>query len=183
MSMAHLHVLDTESGQWMPATSAGLPVQVSSGASAAREIDWSYAAESGGINDTSDVTLAADPGANNVIYLTALQLMNSDASVSTEVVIKSGSTVLWRIMLEAGMLTPISVMFPQPLRSDVSTALTAACITTAAEVYVNAQGYSAVDVNITAAEYGTLDKEVYDREGNAVADRDGSFVVINEDHI
>ena len=184
MSMAHLHVLDTESGRWLPATSAGLPVQVSSGASSAREIDWSYAAGSGGITDTNDVTLTADPGDGNVVYCTGLQLMNSDASVSTEVVIKSGSTVLWRIPLEAGMLTPVCITFPQPIRTASSTALTAACITTGSETYINAQGYSSRDVTIVADEQGTPDLlEVYSRTSDPVADRNGNFVVVNTDHV
>ena len=109
---------------------------------------WQYAAGSGGIADTSDVTLAAAPAAGQRNYLCALQIFNADATVNTEVVIKDGSTVLWRMMFPAGRVAstqfeqPSSFVFPAAIRQPTAaTALTAAAITTSGEVYINAQGY------------------------------------------
>lgn len=150
MSKAHLHLLDTATGSWVPATGNAVgAIGGGGGASAESAINsWTYAAASGGITDTSDVTLAAAPGAGMVNYLTDLQLANSDASVGTEVVIKSGSTVLWRTFMPAGRpaaltgIPPISFHFSRPLRAETNTALTAAAVTTSAEVYINAQGFT-----------------------------------------
>lgn len=109
---------------------------------------WSYAAASGGITDTSDVTLAAAPTNGRRNYLCALQVFNADPTVNTELVIKDGSTVLWRMMLPAGRVAstqfaqPTSISFPVAIRQPTAeTALTAAAVTTSGEVYVNAQGY------------------------------------------
>lgn len=109
---------------------------------------WHYAAASGGITDTSDVTLAAAPTNGQRNYLTALQITNKDATVGTEVVIKDGSTVLWRIYMQPGTpaslsgLVPVSFVFPTAIRQPTAgVALTAAAITTSGEVYINAQGY------------------------------------------
>lgn len=109
---------------------------------------WSYAAASAGITDTSDVTLAAAPTNGLRNYLTALQITNKDVSAGTEVVIKDGSTVLWRMFIQPGSpaslsgLPPTSFTFPTAIRQPTAeTALTAACITTSSETYINAQGY------------------------------------------
>ena len=109
---------------------------------------WQYAAGSGGIADTSDVTLAASPGAGRRNYLCALQILNTDATVGTEVVIKDGSTILWRGYAQhsvAAVSQPgmVSIVFPVALRQPTTaTALTAACITTSTQTYINAQGYT-----------------------------------------
>jgi hypothetical protein len=109
---------------------------------------WHYAAASGGIADTADVTLAAAPTNSQRNYLTALQITNKDVSVGTDVVIKDGSTVLWRIYIQPGTpaslsgLVPVSFTFPTAIRQPTAgVALTAACITTSSETYINAQGY------------------------------------------
>ena len=64
-------------------------------------------------------------------------------------------------------------MFPQPLRADNNTALTAAAITTAAEVYLNAQGYTDADATRVDAEYGTDAVELYTVDGARVMAADG----------
>lgn len=109
---------------------------------------WSYAAGSGGITDTNDVTLAAAPSNSQRNYLCALQLFNADPTVNTEVVIKDGSTVLWRVMVPAGIVAstqfaqPFGIVFPLALRQPTAgTALTAAAITNSSVLYINAQGY------------------------------------------
>lgn len=185
MSRAHLHVLDPASGSWVPATGNGVGVigGGGGGSSAASSVDsWSYAAASGGINDTSDVTLVAAPGAGNVNYLTDVQLTNSDATVGTEFVIKSGSTILFRTFLPAGRpahdtgTMPVAFHFSRPLRADINTALTAAAITTSAEVYINAQGFT--DISEIAAEGAVSNVvEIFTANGDSLTDQGSNQLV------
>ena len=135
---------------------------------------WSYAAASGGITDTADVTLIAAGGAGMSNYLTSLQVMNSSAT-ATEVVIKSGSTVLWRVKVGALMLGPVGIDFLRPLIGANNTALTAACITNATVTYVNAQGYTDVSIAGLNAEQ-TRNIEVFDQAGAQVFDQAGNPV-------
>ena len=105
------------------------------------ENEWQYAASSGGITNTSDVVLAGAQGANIKNYLTGLSIANANAT-ATEVVVKDGSTVIWRMYLAAN--APIqNIKFTTPLQSTANTALNVACITTGSQTYVNAQGYKA----------------------------------------
>jgi hypothetical protein len=105
------------------------------------ELEWSYAAASGGIVNTTDVVLAAAAGAGLRRYITSLTMSNNSAT-ATEVVLKDGSTVIWRGHLPANAVN-VAVSFENPLRTTANTALNFACITTAAAVYVNAQGFIA----------------------------------------
>jgi hypothetical protein len=106
------------------------------------EQDWSYAAASGGIVNTSDVPIKGAAAAGIRNYLTALTLSNPSAT-ATEVVVKDGaSTVIWRGHCPANA-PAFAVPLPSPLRGTAATALNVACITTGAAVYVNAQGYTA----------------------------------------
>ena len=153
------------------------------GDSAASAVDsWSYAAASGGITDTSDVTLAAAPGAGYANYLTDLQLHNSDAAVATEVVVKSDSTVLWRMFLPIGRpmtLTPtmpVSVHFSRPLRAAENTALTVAAITTSAEVYVNAQGFIGRSEAYVEGEASNV-VELFTANGDQLTDDAGNQII------
>jgi hypothetical protein len=107
------------------------------------EAEWSYAAAAGGIVNTADNALAAAAGAGLRNYLTSIQIKNSHASVATEVVIKDGSTVIWRENFPANMSLGEGIVFPSPLKSSANAALNVACVTTGAAVYVNAQGYVA----------------------------------------
>jgi len=106
------------------------------------ENEWQYAAQSGGITNTSDVALVAAQGAGIKNYLTGLSVANANATAS-EIVIKDGaSTVIWRMYLAAN--APIqSIKFVTPLQSSANTALNVACITTGTQTYVSAQGYKA----------------------------------------
>ena len=105
------------------------------------ENEWQYAAASGGITNTSDVVLAVAQGANIKNYLTGLSIANANATAS-EVVVKDGSTVIWRMYLAAN--APIqNIKFITPLQSTANTALNVACITTGTQTYINAQGYKA----------------------------------------
>lgn len=104
------------------------------------ELDWSYAPASA-ITNTTDVALkGATASIKN--YLTCIQMINTSAT-ATEVVIKDGTTVIWRGYLGANMTSMIDIQFPTPLKTTANTALNFACITTGANVYVNAQGYQA----------------------------------------
>jgi hypothetical protein len=102
--------------------------------------DWSYAAASGGIVNTSDNALRAAQGTDKKNVLISIQLQNTHASTGTEVVIKDGSTIIWRCELPAVMKTPADIKFIPPLRASANAALNVACLTTASKVYVNAQG-------------------------------------------
>jgi hypothetical protein len=105
------------------------------------ENEWQYAAASGGITNTSDNVLIAAAGAGIKNYLTGLSVANASAT-ATEIVVKDGSTVIWRGYLAANAaLNKIS--FQTALQSTANTALNVACITTGTQTYVNAQGYKA----------------------------------------
>lgn len=105
------------------------------------ENEWQYAAASGGITDTANVVLAVAQGANIKNYLTGLSIANANAT-ATEVVVKDGSTVIWRMYLAAN--APIqNIKFITPLQSTANTALNVACITTGTQTYISAQGYKA----------------------------------------
>lgn len=104
------------------------------------EADWSYTGAA--VTNTTDVVLAAAAGAGIRRYVTAIQLKNTNAT-ATEVVIKDGATVIWRLLLPANMATADTIAFPSPLKSTANAALNFACITTGASVYVAAQGYTA----------------------------------------
>jgi hypothetical protein len=106
------------------------------------ELEWSYAAASGGIVNTTDVVLAAAAGAGLRRYITSIQLKNTSAT-ATEVVLKDGSTVIWRGHVSASMAGIEQIIFSNPLKTSANAALNVACITTAAAVYVDAQGYTA----------------------------------------
>lgn len=106
------------------------------------ELEWSYAAASGGITNTTDVALVSAGGAGLRRYITSIQLKNANAT-ATEVVLKDGTTVIWRGHVSASMGSTEEIIFSNPLKTTANTALNFACITTGAQVYVNAQGYTA----------------------------------------
>jgi len=109
---------------------------------------WSYAAASGGIVNTTGVTVKAAAGASTYNYITALQVINGHATVSTDVQLRDGAagTVIWRGFAQA-VGGGISISFPTPLKQPTAnTLLEVACGTTGSAVYVNVQGFSSVDV-------------------------------------
>lgn len=137
---------------------------------------WSYVAATGGITDTADVTLAAAPGNLKANYVTAAQVVNKGVT-ATEVVIKSGSTVLWRTYAAANGANPIHVVFPRPLVAANNTALTAACVTTSSATLICAQGFVAALPNV-AAQLTSPGDEVIDDFGAYVTD-DASAIIYN----
>jgi len=136
---------------------------------------WSYAAASGGITNTTDVTLAAAPGNLMANYLSAIQIVNKDGSVGTEVVVKSGSTILWRTWVPATS-GKADAVFPRPLVAANNTALTAACVTDSSETYINAQGFIAALPNVPAQVVSQSD-EIIDDFGAYVTAADGSIIL------
>lgn len=106
------------------------------------ELEWSYAAAAGGIINTTDVVLGAAAGTGLRRYITAMVVKNANA-VATEVVLKDGSTIIWRGHLSASMTSADVITFSSPLKTTANAALNFACVTTGAQVYVNAQGYIA----------------------------------------
>ena len=107
------------------------------------DLEWSYAATSSGISNAADVSLAGAAGAGLRRYLTSLAVKNANATV-TEVVVKDGSTVIWRGHLNGSMASTDQIIFNNPLKTTVNTALNFACVASGAQVYVNAQGYTAL---------------------------------------
>lgn len=106
---------------------------------------WQYAGPTGGITDTADDVVVASAGANVRNYITAIQVVNM-STTATEVVIKDGSTVIWRMELDAdGGAAGISVDFAVPLRGTAAAAINVACLTTSSKVFVNAQGFTAAE--------------------------------------
>ena len=105
---------------------------------------WTYAAVSGGITDTADDVVKAAGAAGVRHYVTGIQVINGHATVSTEVVLKDGTTVMWRGYAAAAG-GGCSAVFPNPIEGTAATALNAANITTGSATYVNVQGYSALE--------------------------------------
>jgi hypothetical protein len=105
------------------------------------ELEWSYASAAGGVVNTTDVVLGAAAGAGLRRYICSMGLSNNSAT-ATEVVLKDGATVIWRGHLPANAPN-LHIDFATPLKTSANAALNFACITTAAAVYVNAQGYTA----------------------------------------
>ena len=105
------------------------------------ELEWNYASAAGGVVNTTDVVLGAAAGAGLRRYIVSMGLSNNSAT-ATEVVLKDGATIIWRGHLPANAPN-LHIDFGTPLRTTANAALNFACITTAAAVYVNAQGYIA----------------------------------------
>lgn len=112
------------------------------------ENEWAYAADSGGIaNTTTAVTIKAAAGANVRNYITSLQIQAEALTNATEVAIRDGAggTVLWRIKVPITGLPLLNVAFADPLKSTANTLLEVVTLTASGlgAVYVNAQGYIA----------------------------------------
>ena len=105
---------------------------------------WQYAGPTGGITDTADDAIQAAGGAGVRHYVTSLTVVNSHATVSTEVVVKDGSTVIHRGYAAAAG-GGYALTFPTPLRGTAATALNVACITTGSATVVSASGFSAAE--------------------------------------
>lgn len=138
---------------------------------------WSYAAASGGITNTTPVTVLAAQGAGRCGYLTSLQVINAHASVGTDVIVKTGSTVLFRQWAgSAG--NGFVITFDRPLVSAANTSLTVECGTTGTVTYVNAQGY--VDVSVETRQVQLSPREeVYAGDGTMLLDGAGATIYLH----
>lgn len=144
---------------------------------------WRYAAGSGGIADTADVVLVAAAGANKSNYLKAMQIINTDATVGTECVVKDGSTVIWRGFSPASIAavtqpSMVSIEFPIPLASSPNTALNFAAITNSAQLYVNAQGYQDATL-ISLQALASEGEEIFDDDGNYLTSDTGAQLYVS----
>lgn len=121
-----------------PATMLGVPIMRPY---TIPELEWTYAG-AGAVVNTTDVVVKALLASNRQ-YLTSIQMQNTHATVGTEIVLKDGATVIWRGFAPANMQALHEINFNIPLKTSVGAALNFACITTGANVYVNAQGFTA----------------------------------------
>lgn len=102
---------------------------------------WGYAGATGGILDTTDVAIKAAAGAGVRNFLRSIQFKNTSATAS-EIVVKDGSTVIWRGHVSASMAVMDGWTFDPPLRGTANTALNVAMLTTATATIVCAQGFT-----------------------------------------
>jgi hypothetical protein len=114
---------------------------------ATADIDWVYAAASGGIaNTTTAVTIKAAAGAGIRNYVTGLTLSHDALGGVTEFAIRDGAagTVIWRQKLQTTATEGINVVFPTPLRGSAATLLEIVTLTAVTGgVFASVQGYSA----------------------------------------
>ena len=110
--------------------------------------NWSYAAPAGGLVTTTAVTIKAAAGAGIRNYITDIQVVNSHATVSTELIINDGAagTVLWRGWLQAAG-GGYSIHFNTPLRGTANTLIEIDEITATGTtgVLFDAQGFTAAE--------------------------------------
>lgn len=113
------------------------------------ELDWTYAAATGGIsNTTTAVTVKGAAAASVRNYITGLQLYATAITTATEFAIRDGAsgTVLWRSFVPTAGIAEMDVIFPTPLRGTAATLLEIVTLTatTTGSVYCNLQGYTAI---------------------------------------
>lgn len=104
---------------------------------------WSYASPAA-VTDTADDEAKGASGAGIRNYVTGVQVFNGHDTTGTEVVIKDGSTVIWRGWAEQTG-GGCSAKFDPPLRGTANTAVNVANITNSSSTYFNLQGYSAAE--------------------------------------
>jgi hypothetical protein len=106
--------------------------------------DWQFAITAPAAT-TSDVVVKTAAGASLRNYITGCQIINSSATIATEIVLKDGATVIWRgyVGTSALLNSVVGVTFFTPLRGTANTAVNFACITTASSVYISCQGFIA----------------------------------------
>ena len=93
-------------------------------------------------SNTTAADVIAAQGAGIRIHVTDLVVTNAHASVGTKVEIRDGTTVLWQAYAAPGG-GGFAHRFRRPLRLSANSALTARCVTTGADVDVNASGFKA----------------------------------------
>lgn len=109
---------------------------------------WEYAAAAGGLVNTTEVTAKAAAGAGIRLYVSAIQVINSHATISTEIVVRDGTagTVKHRGWAQAAG-GGYALTFNPPLRFSANTLVSIGEVTATATtgVLVNLQGYSGAE--------------------------------------
>lgn len=112
------------------------------------DLTWVYAAAAGGLVNTTEVTAKAAGAAGVRNYVKSAQVINSHATISTEVVIRDGTagTVLHRGWAQAAG-GGYAMTFDPPLRGTAATLISIGEITATgtAGVLVNLQGFSGAE--------------------------------------
>ena len=95
---------------------------------------------------TTALTAIKAAVANKVHCLSSAQIQNGSATVSTVVnIVDDTATVIWSALFPAIPASlanqPLSIEFNPPLKSSPGKALSIQCVTTAAAIYWNAQGF------------------------------------------
>lgn len=107
---------------------------------------WNYAAPAGGLVSTTAVTVKTAAGSGIRNYVTSAQIINSHATISTELMILDGAagTVLWRGWIQAAG-GGVACQFDPPLRGTANTLVEIDEVTATATtgVLVNLQGFEA----------------------------------------
>lgn len=111
------------------------------------ELDWSYPAAAGGINNTTTaVTMVGAAGAGIRNYLTAIQVSAGALGAASEIAVRDGAggTVIWRGFISTAGGNQ-SVNLSSPIKSTANTLLEVVTLTATitGAVYINAQGYQA----------------------------------------
>jgi len=112
------------------------------------ELEWSYAAASGGIlNTTTAVQIRAAQATGLRTYVTSIQIMSEALTNATDLAIRDGAagTVLWRTRIPTTGLPTMNIVFNSPIKGTAATLLEVVTITAsgAGAVYFNAQGFTA----------------------------------------
>lgn len=109
---------------------------------------WQYAAAAGGLVTTSGVTAKAAGAAGVRNYVKSIDVINSHATISTEVVVRDGAggTVIHRGWAQAAG-GGYAKTFDPPLRGSTATLIEIAEVTATATtgVLVNLQGFQAAE--------------------------------------
>lgn len=110
--------------------------------------EWKYAAAAGGLVTTAGVTVKAAGAAGVINYITGIQVINSHATISTEIVVRDGAsgTVIHRGWAQAAG-GGYTANFLDPIPGSAATLLEIAEITATGTtgVLVNLQGYSGIE--------------------------------------
>lgn len=91
---------------------------------------------------TGDTAVLAAAGASIRNYVTGIHVVNTHATVGTEVQIKDGTTVIDRFYVPA--LSERTREYPVPLKGTANTAINAANVTTGSNTYVQAVGFVSI---------------------------------------
>lgn len=109
--------------------------------------DWSYAAATSGIaNTTTAVTIKTAAGAGLRNYIRSISVQSATLGSATELAIRDGAggTVLWRTQLQTTALPLTPIEFPVPIKGSANTLLEVVTLTqSTGGVYVNVQGFVA----------------------------------------